>query len=109
MSLLCRSEVKHSSGTVNQDTHETWKSKTQLQSKVGNQGVGFQIHCRGPGSLHNLGPARWAFQVVGFHMEESLCFTWGQGEKTKLYAPRKCLQTVFKYRLQSTSLSSQKA
>ena len=52
--LLCRSEVKHNFEDSEQDTRKTWKSKTQLQSKVGNQGVGLQIHCRGPGLLHNL-------------------------------------------------------
>ena len=45
----------------------------------------FKYTAEAQGLLHNLELTRWASQVVGFHMEESQCFTWGQGEKTKLY------------------------
>lgn len=103
--LLCRSEVKHNFDDSEQDTRKTWKSKTQLQSKVGNQGVGLQIHCRGLGSPTHTGAHQVSFSGCGFpHRRIPVFHLRTRGENQNL--TRKCLQTVFKYRLQSTSLSS---
>ena len=104
-SLLCCSEVKHNFDNSEQDTRKTWKSKTQLQSKVGNQGVGLQIHCRGLGSPTHTGADQVSFSGCGFpHGRIPVLHLGTRGENQNLM--RKCLQIVFKYRLQSTSLSS---
>ena len=103
-SLLCRSEVKHNFDDSEKDTRKTWKSKTQLQSKVGNQGVGLQIHCRGLGSPTHTGADQVSFSGCGFpHGRIPVLHLGTRGENQNLM--RKCLQTVFKYRLPSTSLS----
>ena len=105
--VLCSAAVKWSTTLEDseQETRKTWKSKTQLQSKVGNQGVGLQIHCRGPGSPTQPGADQVGFSGCGFpHGRIPVLHLGTRGENQTL--SRKCLQTVFKYRLQSTSLSS---
>lgn len=104
----CHSEVKLNPTTVNKIHIKHGKAK-QLQTKGGNpkgdQGVGLQRHREGLGPPTHAAVDQVRISGCGFlngRISVLHLGTWGENQNLR----RKRLQTVFKYRLPSTSTLS---